>query len=78
MMHRTFNAKGSTALDMRQYIGRKGEYGPWWSKAGELVFEVEVIDVKDGGWGRLLYLIQPVSGHGSQWVTDTHLQLKDI
>lgn len=52
-----------TAAEMSRYIGRKGTI----RGAGDLKFEIEVVDVKQR-WGIVRFEVRPIAGFGRAWV----------
>jgi hypothetical protein len=61
-----------TAAEGAKLIGQTGYY-----QVGELSFCVEIQDVRNGGWGRTEYQIQPSSGIGLTWVNADRVKLPE-
>ena len=63
-----------TAKEMAKILGKlasirgAGEYN--------MTFDVRIVDVKDGGWGRTLFEIEPVAGGGGAWVNSDSVQIQ--
>jgi hypothetical protein len=55
-----------TAGEMNSLLGAEGTYA-----VKEMRFAVRITDVKDAGWNRVNYQIEPIEGEGSSWVLST-------
>lgn len=62
----------SKALGYAALVGQRGTM-----RVEQLTILVRIADAKDGGWGRDLYLVEPVHGGGQQWVEAKRIQLRE-
>lgn len=59
-----------TMLDAARRVGTDA-----WLRIEELHVHVEIVDVKQA-WGEFRYLVRPMDGVGTQWVSDSRVKLK--
>jgi hypothetical protein len=65
-----------TAKEMAKILGKVAMITRSVSGYG-MTFDVRIVDVKDDGWGRTLFEIEPVAGGGCAWVNSEEVKIHD-